>query len=596
MVLSTTACSQRLVRGGVDARVAGVLGAARGDARVGLVHGEGGESAEQERGERDLRVHGLRHGGVGAKELHLLLRVGGALCALALRARLALGVEPRLARGPQPLARGGGGQVAVGVLSGAELALSAALALVAAHFVGAHLVGLGRVAVAASGLLGGGGEHERAVGVLSGAEHALAAHVALVRVLVEGGAHFVAGGRVTVAAARLDRGGGRGGPELRAVVGLTLLLEHAARLSVLVGQQQAVALVAERGARRHPALAVRRVGVAVAAAGVLGRRRRVLAQRRVVAEEPRARRRAVALALRVLHVAHVLPLRAVGLAAAGRHRGRGGGRRRGGQLAVLLIVGHQPLAVLALARRLILEPEALGLRLVRVSAAAAWLLRGGGRRGPQLRAVVALAERLEHAARLSVGVGEHRAVLLGVEGRAALLPALAVRRVRVDVAAARLARRLVHDAVLGHVAAADEVARARALALFAALHLVAALVGARAVALAAARLLGCGSGGRRGCGQDAVIEVVGQHPLAALALTAGLVHEHHALGLRLVGEAAAAARLLGGGGRRGPHHLAVHVLAERLPRAARHTVGVRQLQAVALGVEGLAAVHPARVV
>merc|ERR1719445_2698722 len=449
MVLSTTACSQRLVRGGVDARVAGVLGAARGDTRVGLVHGEGGEGAEQERGERDLRVHGLRHGGVCAEELHLLLRVGGALCALALRARLALGVEPRLARGPQPLGRGGGGQVAVGVLSASELALSAALALVAADLVGAHLVGLGRVAVAASRLLGGGGEHERAVGVLSAAEHALAAHVALVRVLVEGGAHFVAGGRVTVAAARLDRGGGRGGPQLRAVVGLALLLEHAARLAVLVGQQQAVALIAERGARRHPALTVRRVGVAVAAAGVLGGCHRVLAQRRVVAQHPRARRRAVALALRVLHIAHVLALGAVSLAAARRHRGRGGGRSRGGQLAVRLVLSQHPLAVLALARHLILEPQALGLRLVRVSAAAAWLLRGGGRRGPQLRAVVALAERLEHAARLSVGVGEHRAVLLGVEGRAALLPALAVRRVRVDVAAARLARRLVHDAVLG---------------------------------------------------------------------------------------------------------------------------------------------------
>merc|ERR1719445_2630076 len=362
MVLSTTACSQRLVRGGVDARVAGVLGAARGDTRVGLVHGEGGEGAEQERGERDLRVHGLRHGGVGSEELHLLLRVGGALCSLALRARVALGVEPRLARGPQPLARGGGGQVAVGVLSGAELTFPRALALVAADLVGAHLVGLGRVAVAASGLLGGGGEHERAVGVLSGAEHALAAHVALVRVLVEGGAHFVARGRSSTRAARLDRGGGRGGPELRAVVGLTLLLEHAARLSVLVGQQQAVALVAERGARRHPALAVRRVGVAVAAAGVLGRRRRVLAQRRVVAEEPRARRRAVALALRVLHVAHVLPLRAVSLAATRRHRGRGGGRRRGGQLAVRLVLGQHPLAVLALAGNLVLESDALGLR------------------------------------------------------------------------------------------------------------------------------------------------------------------------------------------------------------------------------------------
>merc|ERR1719251_400879 len=114
----------------------------------------------------------------------------------------------------------------------------------------------------------------------------------------------------------------------------------------------------------------------------------------------------VALALRLLQVAHVLALRAVRLAAA-RLLGRRGRRRRGGgQLAVLLVVGQQPLAVLALARRLILEPDALGLRLVRIPAAAARLLGGGRRRGPQLAAVVALAERLEHAALLSVGVGQ----------------------------------------------------------------------------------------------------------------------------------------------------------------------------------------------
>merc|ERR1719420_54686 len=550
---------------------------------VRLVQGKRGQHEEQHARERHLRLHRLRHHCIATEKQRLLVLRVGALGALV--PHLALGVEPRL--------RGGGGQLAVGVLSRAELALSGALALVATHLGAAHFAGLGRVAVAAAGLLGGRGQHDRAVGVLARAEHALAARVAFIRVLVEGGAHLVRRDGVAVAAARLDRGGRRGRPQLRAVLGLALLLEHAARIAVGVGQHQAVALIAERRARLHPALAVRRVGVAVAAAGVLGRRRRVLAQRWVVAELPRARRRAVALALRVLLVAHVLPRGAVRLAAARRHRGRGGGRSRRGQLADRLILGQHPLAVLALAGGLILEPEALGLRLVRVAAAAARLLGGGRRRGPQLAAVVALAERLEHAARLPIGIGQHQAVLFGVEGRAALLPTLAVRRVRVDVAAARLNRRRVDHAVHLQHAAADKVARTRALALVATLHLVAAVVGAWAVALAAARLLGRGRRRSRGRSQDAVIVVVGEHPLAALALAAGLIQQLHALVLRLVREAAAAARLLRGGGRGGPHHLAVHVLAERLPRAARHTVRVRQLQALALGVERFAAVHPA---
>merc|ERR1719420_1629 len=434
---------------------------------VRLLKSKGGQHEEQHARGRDLRLHRLRHHCIATEKQRLLVLRVGALGALV--PHLALSVEPRLL--------GGGGQLAVGVLSLAELALTRALALVAAHLGAAHFVGLGRVAVAAAGLLGG--------------------------------------------------------------------------------------------------------------------RRRVLAQRRIVAELPCARRRAVTLALRVLLVAHVLSRGAVRLAAARRHRGRGRRRSRRGQLTDRLVLGQHPLAVLALACGLILEPEALGLRLVRVAAAAARLLGGGRRRGPQLAAVVALAERLKHAARLSIGVGQHQAVLFGVEGRAALLPALAVRRVRVDVAAARLGRRRLHHAVHLEHAAAEEMARARAFAPVATLHLVAAVVGARAIALAAARLLGRRRGGRRGRGQHAVVVVVGDHPLAALALAARLVQQRRALGLRLEREAAAAARLLRGGGRGGPHHLAVHVLAERLERAARHTVRVRQLQALALGEEGLTAVHPA---
>ena len=92
--------------------------------------------------------------------------------------------------------------------------------------------------------------------------------------------------------------------------------------------------------------------------------------------------------------------------------------------------------------------------LVRAATAAARLVHRGGGGRPQLAAVVAFAYRLEHAVRLSVGVGKHRAVLFDVEGRAAPLLALAVHRFQIDVAAARFDGGLFHHTVHVHHAVA----------------------------------------------------------------------------------------------------------------------------------------------
>merc|ERR1719203_643977 len=108
---------------------------------------EGGRDQHEQRRERDGRLHRVGDGAISAEEHALLLLVaaGAALLGAAAPAlALALGAEPRL--------RGGGGPRAV-VLVDAELALAAALTLLAALLLVAHRRVLGRGARAATRLL-----------------------------------------------------------------------------------------------------------------------------------------------------------------------------------------------------------------------------------------------------------------------------------------------------------------------------------------------------------------------------------------------------------------------------------------------------------
>jgi len=67
---------------------------------------------------------------------------------------------------------------------------------------------------------------------------------------------------------------------------------------------------------------------------------------------------------------------------------------------------------LVVARNLILEPDPFRLRFGRIAAAAVWFVRRLRRGGPQLLAVVSLAERLLCAARLALAVNEQQTVAL----------------------------------------------------------------------------------------------------------------------------------------------------------------------------------------
>merc|ERR1719295_1456523 len=119
-----------------------------------------------------------------------------------------------------------------------------------------------------------------------------------------------------VAVARRVRRRGRGGPQHRAVAILIHRLEPAARLSVAVRQHQTLALGAEADARLLIFLAVRLVGVDVAAARLLRRRLRKRAVGAVARDPSDARCRLLALFARVARQAHVLALRRVRFAAA----------------------------------------------------------------------------------------------------------------------------------------------------------------------------------------------------------------------------------------------------------------------------------------
>merc|ERR1719471_1123210 len=410
-----------------------VVGLARRHPAVRLVQGEGGGHHQQHARERDLGLHGLRHGAVGAEQHRLLLAAALARALLALLVRvegqrvLVLLAQPRLrgrgrehavhgvigldelalARALAAVAvhllravvgrlalealaaarrqrRGHRNVVAVGVGSGAELALSAALALVAPDLVAAHLVLLGALAVAAALLLGRGRRLGRGhLAVLRILRHQEAAAHALAAVAVRGARALVVGlvAVAAVAAAHLLGGRRRGRPHRLAVLVLAERLERAALLAVVVLEHQALRLGGERLAALHPALAVRSVRVAVAAARLLRRLRRL--EGAVLLEhaelDERARGAVVALVLLRDRVALLGGGHARARAAARHHRR--GRRLSRGHLAVARVVGHQEAAAHVLTLVPARGARALRVGLVAIAAVAAAHLLGRGRRG-----------------------------------------------------------------------------------------------------------------------------------------------------------------------------------------------------------------------
>merc|ERR1719204_1023592 len=548
----------------------GVAVAVGGEARVQLVRGERHHGEQQQRRQRHLRVH----------------RLGQRRALLSEQQRLVLGAEPRLGGGRLV----GRHELAVGVGALAELALAGALALVASDLVAAHLVRLGGIAVAAAHLHRRGrrrGRRHLAVAVVI-RDQELAAHVLAARAARRLRAAVIGLVAVAaVAAAHLLGGRRGGGPHRLAVLVLAQRLERAALLAVAVLKHQALRLGGEGLAVLHPAGAVGDVWVAIAAARLRRRLRKhqhaVLLEDAVLDEL--ARRAVVALVHVLDGVALLVARHGLALAAA-RHRRRG---RRLGRChdAVVRVVGHQELALHGLAASAVGGARASVVGFVAVAAvAAAHLLGRGGGRGPHRLAILVLAERLEHAALHSIAVLELQALGLGAEDFALLRPALAVCRVGVAVAAARLRRRIrvdVEHAVDVEDAERDELARRAPVAPVHIQQVVTRVVGRARGALAAPRRL---RGGGRGdhavhFGDAAAHELAARR--AALAVLA--VVEADALGLVPEARALAAARLRRGGRRRGPHHRAVHVLVHRLERAARHAVAVRQLQALPLRLE-----------
>merc|ERR1719153_689080 len=349
-------------------RQLGVAVAARVPPFMQLLRGERHHGEQQNRRQRHRRVHRLAQ--------------RGAL--FAEQQRLVFGAQPRLG------GRRGRHELAVGVGALAELALSAALALVASDLVAAHFVLLHALTVAAAQFLRRGrrgGRRHLAVARVVG-DQELATHV-LAAIAVRGARALVVGlvAVAAVAAAHLFRGRGGRRPHRLAVLVLAQRLEHAARLAVVVLEHRALRLGAELLALLHPALAVRNVGVAVAAARLLGRHR--LREHAVLIQNAErdegARRAAVALARVLDGVARVVRRAASAFAASGRHRrGRRGG---GGHLAVARVVRDQEAAAHVLAAGAVRGASALVVGLVAVGVAAADLLgRGGGRRPHSLAA------------------------------------------------------------------------------------------------------------------------------------------------------------------------------------------------------------------
>merc|ERR1719403_414808 len=100
-------------------------------------------------------------------------------------------------------------------------------------------------------------------------------------------------------------------------------------------------------------------------------------------------------------------------------------------------------------------------------------------------------------------------------------------------------------------------------------------------------------GRRLGGGDDAVVGVIGNQKAAAHVLAAGAVRGARTFLVGFVAVGVAAADLLSRRGRRGPHRLAILVLAQWLEIAARLAIVVGEHQTLVLGAEFLALLHPA---
>jgi len=287
--------------------------------------------------------------------------------------------------------------------------------------------------------------------------------------------------RALAAARRLSRALGRGGPHRLAVHVLVHRLECAAFVAVLIFEHQTLALGVIALALIHPPFAVRDVGVAIAAARLERRRRRRFNQAlhiHYAVDDEMARARPLALCSARARIAHRVRLERVALAAAhllGRRR-RLGGRH----LTVARVIRHQKRAAHVLTALLGGGLGAAVILFVVIAVAAARRLSGRlRRRGPQRLAVHVLVHRLEHAARHAVLIDLLQALAFRVKTRARVLPPLRVRARRVHVAAAGLLRRLrgAKGAFIIHITVFDEVAARRALALIARRALVAHRVG-----------------------------------------------------------------------------------------------------------------------
>merc|ERR1719403_86267 len=196
-----------------------------------------------------------------------------------------------------------------------------------------------------------GGGDDAVVGVIGNQK--AAAHV-LAAGAVRGARTFLVGFVAVgvTAADLLSRRGGRW-PHRFAILVLAEWLKVATRLAIVVGEHQTLLLGAEFLALLHPALAVRNVGVAVAAAGLrwrFGRREHAIDIDNAKRNEC-ARRAAVAL-IRIRDlVARFIRSAARAFAAARRHcRGR---RLGGGDIAIAVVVRLHEMAALTLALLLV---------------------------------------------------------------------------------------------------------------------------------------------------------------------------------------------------------------------------------------------------
>merc|ERR1719295_606723 len=430
-----------------------------------------------------------------------------------------------------------------------------------------------------------GGGDDAVVGVIGNQK--AAAHVLAAGAVCGARTFLVCFVAVDVTTANLlGRRGGRW-PHCLAILVLAERLKVATWLAIVVGEHQTLVLGSEFLALLHPALAVRNVGVAIAAAGLrrrFGRREHAIDVDNTKCNE-RARRAAVAL-IRIRDlVARLIGSAARTFAAARRHcRGR---RLRRGDIAITVVVRLHEITALALALLSVaIKAAAFVIRFVAVSVAAARRVRRRRGGGPQHRAVLVLVHRLKHA------VIELETFAFSTHRSARRLVFLAVLLIWVDVAAARLlGRRLRQRAI--RVGSRDPFhARRRLFALFARVACQAHVLALLRVRFAAALLFGRRR--RRGRGHLAIARIIRHQERAAHVLAFALRRRPRAFAVGFVAVAIAAARRLSRRlRRRRPQRLAVHVFVHRLEHAARHSAVVGQEQTVALREIARARVLPA---